>query len=376
MMRYAALSLALGLASAQTFSVCNPVKGETCPANPAFGGEGNYNFRDAKSIDDLESFFIVDGGVKYNPKVMSFSDDTGGQMTIFEEANAPTLTSKDYLFFGKVEVELQAAPGRGIVTSIVLQSDALDEIDWEFVGADQNHVQTNFYALGINDYTRAKYYEVDFNPMTTFHTYTLEWTRDSLIFSIDGKEYRTATPAEGNYPQTPMQLKLGTWVGGKGPNQGTIDWAGGMAEWDKAPFAAYYRSVKIWDYAGGDKAGATSYEYKPGSDGSWQSIQINGAGSNSDGAGNNYQQDHQPQQRATGEQSATSLITATSSLVVPSVAPGPIIANSTGLAGTGMTTRNGPSATSTSQPVPGSASAVRGGIVAACAAAMFAALMV
>ncbi|KAI8208592.1 putative glycosidase crf1 [Colletotrichum sp. SAR 10_77] len=376
MMRYAALSLALGLASAQTFSVCNPVKGETCPANPAFGGEGNYNFRDAKSIDDLESFFIVDGGVKYNPKVMSFSDDTGGQMTIFEEANAPTLTSKNYLFFGKVEVELQAAPGRGIVTSIVLQSDALDEIDWEFVGADQNHVQTNFYALGINDYTRAKYYEVDFNPMTTFHTYTLEWTRDSLIFSIDGKEYRTATPAEGNYPQTPMQLKLGTWVGGKGPNQGTIDWAGGMAEWDKAPFAAYYRSVKIWDYAGGDKAGATSYEYKPGSDGSWQSIQINGVGSNSDGAGNNYQQEHQPQQRATGEQSATSLITATSSLVVPSVAPGPIIANSTGLAGTGITTRNGPSATSTSQPVPGSASSVQGGIVAACAAAMFAALMV
>ncbi|KAH0426092.1 cell wall glucanosyltransferase mwg1 [Colletotrichum camelliae] len=376
MMRYAALSLALGLASAQTFSVCNPVKGETCPANPAFGGEGSYNFRDAKSIDDLESFFIVDGGVKYNPKVMSFSDDTGGQMTIFEEANAPTLTSKDYLFFGKVEVELQAAPGRGIVTSIVLQSDALDEIDWEFVGADQNHVQTNFYALGINDYTRAKYYEVDFNPMTTFHTYTMEWTRDSLIFSIDGKEYRTATPAEGNYPQTPMQLKLGTWVGGKGPNQGTIDWAGGLAEWDKAPFAAYYRSVKIWDYAGGDKAGATSYEYKPGSDGSWQSIQINGAGSNNDGAGNNFQQDHQPQQRATGEQSATSLTTATSSLVVPSVAPGPIIANSTGLAGTGMTTRSGPSATSTSQPVPGSASSLQDGILAACVAAMFAALMV
>ncbi|CAI0643722.1 unnamed protein product [Colletotrichum noveboracense] len=376
MMRYAALSLALGLASAQTFSVCNPVKGETCPGNPAFGSEGNYNFRDAKSIDDLESFFIVDGGVKYNPKVMSFSDETGGQMTIFEEANAPTLTSKNYLFFGKVEVELQAAPGRGIVTSIVLQSDALDEIDWEFVGADQNHVQTNFYALGINDYTRAKYYEVDFNPMTTFHTYTLEWTRDSLIFSIDGKEYRTATPAEGNYPQTPMQLKLGTWVGGKGPNQGTIDWAGGMAEWDKAPFAAYYRSVKIWDYAGGDKVGATSYEYKPGSDGSWQSIQINGAGSNSDGAGNNYQQDHQPQQRATSEQSATSLITATSSLVVPSVAPGPIIANSTGLAGTGMTTRSGPSATSTSQSVPGSASSLQGGILAACGAAIFAALMI
>ncbi|GKT43455.1 putative extracellular serine carboxypeptidase [Colletotrichum spaethianum] len=279
MMRYAALALATaGLASAQTFSSCNPVKGDSCPANPAFGGDASYDFRNSKNIDDLESFFIVDGGVKYNPKVMSFSADTGAQMTIFEENNAPTLTSKNYLFFGKVEVELQAAPGRGIVTSIVLQSDVLDEIDWEFVGADQTHVQTNFYALGINDYTRARYYEVPFNPMTSFHTYTIEWTKESIVFSIDGQVYRTATPAEGNYPQTPMQLKLGTWVGGKGTAQGTIDWAGGLAEWDKAPFAGYYRSLKVWDYAGGDKAGAKQYEYSKGTDGKWQSIQVIGAG--------------------------------------------------------------------------------------------------
>ncbi|WYZ34040.1 hypothetical protein EsH8_I_000316 [Colletotrichum jinshuiense] len=279
MMRYAALTLAAaGLASAQTWSLCNPVKGDVCPANPAFGGDASFDFRTAKSIKDLESFFVVDDGVKFNSKVMSFSADTGAQMTIFEENNAPTLTSKNYLFFGKVEVELQAAPGRGIVSSIVLQSDALDEIDWEFVGADQNHVQTNFYALGVNDYTRARYYETPFNPMTSFHTYTIEWTKESIVFSIDGKVYRTATPAEGNYPQTPMQLKLGTWVGGKGTAQGTIDWAGGLAEWDKAPFAGYYRSLKVWDYAGGDKAGAKQYEYSKGSDGKWQSIQVIGGG--------------------------------------------------------------------------------------------------
>lgn len=307
-MRYAALTLAAaGLASAQTFSACNPVKGDSmlsfasstytklrmtiltkssaCPANTAFGGEASYDFRTSKNMNDLESFFIVDGGIKYNPKVLSFSADSGCEMTIFEESNAPTLTSKNYLFFGKVEVELQAAPGRGIVTSIVLQSDALDEIDWEFVGADQTHVQTNFYALGVNDYTRARYYEVPFNPMTSFHTYTIEWTKESIVFSIDGKVYRTATPAEGNYPQTPMQLKLGTWVGGKGTAQGTIDWAGGLAQWDQAPFAGHYRSLKVWDYAGGDKAGAKQYEYSKGSDGKWQTIQIIGAGEKSGSSG-------------------------------------------------------------------------------------------
>ncbi|KAF9872903.1 glycosyl hydrolase family 16 [Colletotrichum karsti] len=382
MMRHAALSLALGLASAQTFSACNPVKGDKCPANVAFGGEANYDFRTAKSVDALESFFIVDGGVKWNQKLMSFSDDTGAQMTIFDEQNAPTLTSAPYLFFGKVEVELQAAPGRGIVTSVVLQSDALDEIDWEFVGADQNHVQTNFYALGINDYGRARYYEVDFNPMTSFHTYTIEWTRDSIVFSIDGKAYRTATPAEGNYPQTPMQLKLGTWVGGKGPNQGTIDWAGGLAEWDKAPFAAHYRSVKVWDYAGGDKAGATSYEYKPGSDGSWQTIQVNGKGEYVGDVNRDGQHKEQPRQRAPVPQvpqtaspsraAVNATATAASNATTVTRQTSGAAAAGTGT-GTGIASPSGPAQSPI--PAPASASTLQAGVFIACAAGFFAAMM-
>ncbi|KAL0939783.1 glycosyl hydrolase family 16 protein [Colletotrichum truncatum] len=397
-MKFTALTLAVaGLASAQTWSLCNPVKGDTCPANPAFGGDASYDFRNAAKIDDLESFFIVDGGVKYNPKVMTFSKDTGAKMIIFEENNAPTLTSKNYIFFGKVEVELQAAPGQGIVTSIVLQSDALDEIDWEFVGADQARVQTNFYALGVNDYTRARYYEVPFNPMTSIHTYTIEWTKEAIVFSIDGKVYRTATPAEGNYPQTPMQLKLGTWVGGKGDAQGTIDWAGGLAQWDQAPFAAYYRSLKISDYAGGDKAGATSYEYKKGSDGKWQSIRVNGVGEKKGGSDGVYKE--QPSAESTGSVAPTTgsatkaASTASSS---PSVSSPPVIADSksttTAAVNATLVTRltsKAESATGSvhaqttlpsasarpTEPAPAAASSVQGSVFIAGVAAFFAAMM-
>ncbi|EFQ27451.1 glycosyl hydrolase family 16 [Colletotrichum graminicola] len=349
MMRYAALGLAAaGLASAQTFSVCNPVKGDTCPPNPAFGNQADYDFRTSKNIDDLESFFVVDGGVKFNSKVMSFSADTGAEMTIFEENNAPTLTSKNYLFFGKVEVELQAAPGRGIVTSIVLQSDVLDEIDWEFIGSDQTHVQTNFYALGVNDYTHGRFHPVSFNPMTSFHTYTIEWTKESIIFSIDGEVYRTATPEEGNYPQTPMQLKLGTWVGGKGTSQGTIDWAGGLAEWDNGPFAGYYRSLKVWDYAGGDKAGAELYEYSKGSDGKWQSIRVVGAGAGDKPfpggvAYNNGGKDNRPDDKGKAAQSDGPVVSLNSTSVQTSTTNGPVSS------ATAITRANGTSLTLTRQ---------------------------
>ncbi|CRK07037.1 hypothetical protein BN1708_009764 [Verticillium longisporum] len=273
----AALSLAVaGMASAQTWSLCNPVEGDDCKPNPAFGGAAKYDFTTATKLDDLNSFFTVDPGVVYNDKQMSFDGGAGASMIIFEESNAPTLTSKEYLFFGKVECVLRASPGQGIITSIVLQSDALDEIDWEFIGGDHTHVQTNYFHLGKKDYTYGRKHELPFNAMDEFHAYTIEWTQDAITFSIDGNVVRTATPAEGSYPQTPMQLKLGTWVGGKGgkEQQGTIDWAGGLAQWDQAPFAAHYQKVTIQDYAGGKKA-AREYVYTKGQ-GSWESIKVVG----------------------------------------------------------------------------------------------------
>jgi hypothetical protein len=60
---------------------------------------------------------------------MTYGSD-GAVFTINKETDAPTITSKWYLFFGKVDVVLKAAPGVGIVSSFVMESDDLDEIDW------------------------------------------------------------------------------------------------------------------------------------------------------------------------------------------------------------------------------------------------------
>lgn len=55
------------------------------------------------------------------------------------------------------------------------------------------------------------------------------------------------------WPQTPMQVKLGTWVGGlEGGDEGTIEWAGGVTDFSEAPFIAWYKSVKIVDSCGGE----------------------------------------------------------------------------------------------------------------------------
>jgi hypothetical protein len=76
---------------------------------------------------------------------------------------------------------------------------------------------------------------------TTQHTYTVDWSPDSIKWSIDGKVLRTlnrddtwnATANRWFYPQTPARIMLSLWPAGIPSNgEGTINWAGGMIDWN------------------------------------------------------------------------------------------------------------------------------------------------
>lgn len=185
------------------------------------------------------------------------------------------------MFFGKLEVELQATHGQGVVTSVVLQSKDLDEIDWEWVGGDNAQVQSNYFGKGdTTTYDRAAYHPVD-APLTSFHTYTIEWTKKAITWAIDGAVVRTLTYEEAKggsrFPQTPMEVKIGTWVAGlPDGEEGTVEWAGGYTDFNEAPFQAWYKSVSVTDYAGGDGPTKDSVkEYVWGDKtGSWESIKV------------------------------------------------------------------------------------------------------
>ncbi len=118
--------------------------------------------------------------------------------------------------FGRVEFVMKASPGAGIVSSAVLQSDDLDEIDWEWLGGDNAQVQSNYFGKGqTTTYNRGAFHASP-NNQGAFHTYTIEWTSDHVVWQIDGVTIRTLEPsnAQGQYPQTPMRIKIGTWAGG------------------------------------------------------------------------------------------------------------------------------------------------------------------
>lgn len=144
---------------------------------------------------------------------------------------------------------MKAASGTGIVSSIVLESDVLDEIDWEFLGGRPNQVQSNYYGLAnTTTYDRVGYHQVA-DVQANFHTYTIDWSPERIQFIIDNSLIRTVERASTqgrNYPQTPMHIKLGNWAaGGPGMAQGTVEWAGGKTNFDDAPFSMVVKSVTI-----------------------------------------------------------------------------------------------------------------------------------
>ncbi|MBE3045870.1 family 16 glycosylhydrolase, partial [Candidatus Bathyarchaeota archaeon] len=124
------------------------------------------------------------------------------------------------------------------------------------------------------------------NSQGEFHTYTIDWTKDRLLWAVDDIEVRTldADKAEENqYPQSPMQVKFGSWAGGDPSNpEGTIGWAGGRTNYENGPYTMVVKSIHVADYSTGKE-----YVYTDNS-GSWESIEavdgeVNGNEGNIDG---------------------------------------------------------------------------------------------
>lgn len=253
------------LINAQSYSLCDPLKSGNCAPNPALGGKTFINFAAGAS-----SRFIATA----SPDSIEYTNDSA-EFIIKKSGDNPTLQSKFYIMFGRVEAVIKAAPGIGIVSSFVLQSDDLDEVDVEWIGGDHSKVQTNYFSKGdTSSWTRGEFHPIN-NPQATFHNYTIDWSIDRIVWYVDNNIVRILENdnwGNKNYPQTPMAVKIGAWAGGdpilNAP--GTVQWAGGLTNFKYAPFILAVRRMKIADYSTGSK-----YSYRDRS-GSWNSIQAMG----------------------------------------------------------------------------------------------------
>ncbi|KAI6249911.1 putative glycosidase crf1 [Erysiphe necator] len=263
------LLVALSQVKAQTSTDCNPLQ-KSCPPNPGLGTSIFTDF----TTGENEYWKPLEG------TTTTYDSNTGAQFSIKAGTDAPTMVMTKHIMFGRVEMVARSSPGTGIISSFVLLSQDLDEIDWEWLGGDNNNVQTNFFGKGdTSSYDRGATLPVK-TPIDTFHKYTIDWTAERILWEIDDNPIRTVnfndplTKGGSIYPQTPMKVKIGSWIGcldaSNPQTSGTCQWAGGQVDLTKGPFVMSVKSINVTDFGcGGD------YSYTDNS-GSFKSIKSTG----------------------------------------------------------------------------------------------------
>jgi len=175
-------------------------------------------------------------------------------LTMAQDTVGTLLESSHYVWYGKICAKMTTSGGQGVVTAFIMMSGVRDEIDFEFIGADLQHAQSNYYSQGVTNYHNELNLTVS-NTNENVHEYCVDWKPDNLTWSIDGNDMRTinradtwnATSNRFDYPQTPSRIMLSLWPAGLPSNDaGTIAWAGGEISWT-SPFMQngyYYAMVE------------------------------------------------------------------------------------------------------------------------------------
>jgi beta-glucanase (GH16 family) len=114
-------------------------------------------------------------------------------------------------------------------------------------------------------------------PQDEWHNYTIDWTKDRIQWWLDDKMLRelpfgAALPGGKNYPQTPMNVRLGAWAAGDVTknSEGTVQWAGGHTDFKDGPFIMSVQTVYAQDYT-------TAKEYSwdnMDASGEWQKVKV------------------------------------------------------------------------------------------------------
>ena len=177
-------------------------------------GWGWYNGELQHYTDETSNSYTSDGTLKIVAKAEEYTDQ--GHTKQFTSAR---LNSKYAFTYGKVEVSAKLPTGSGTWPAIWMlgknisepgaywQLEGFGDTSWpacgeidimEHWGTQQNYISSAMHTPSSYGGTINKGGQTISTASTEFHTYTLEWTEESMIFSVDGNTHYTYNPEDKN----------------------------------------------------------------------------------------------------------------------------------------------------------------------------------
>lgn len=175
-------------------------------------GESWYNDEVQHYTNRLDNSFVSNGILNIVAKKEEFTDQG-----VTKSYTSARLNSKFAFKHGKVEVRAKLPSGAGTWPAIWTLGKSINEdgaywdnrgcgnTSWpscgeidimEHWGNNQNVVQSAMHTPSSNQNTINKGAQIIPSVSSDFHTYTLEWSPEKMIFSVDGKVHYTYNPTD------------------------------------------------------------------------------------------------------------------------------------------------------------------------------------
>ncbi|GAA6013381.1 hypothetical protein JCM8202_003126 [Rhodotorula sphaerocarpa] len=229
----------------------------------------NYTFADASRIqqnatawdgDASKYDFTLDTLDGSKPSIVANDELI---LTLTENGGGTKVSTTRSVLYGTISASVKTVGAPGVVTAFITMSGVKDEIDIEWTTNDTSSWDSNWFWEGdVGNYDHGGTHKAK-NRDEQYHVYSIDWTPSQLSWAVDGNTVRTikkSNQTDQRFPQTPSRVQFSVWPAGIASSpQGTIDWAGGMIDWNNPTyvaqghaFQAHVQWVDIQCYSGSD----------------------------------------------------------------------------------------------------------------------------